>query len=57
MEHYVLAQVQCILQRLISKTLGKVVMKPCQTRMEGSMMVAYMHYHDNFQTLDSINAQ
>jgi len=32
-------------------------MKPCPTRMEGSMMVADMHYHQNFQTLDSINAQ
>ena len=40
-----------------STTLGKVVMKPCPTRMEGSMMVAYMHYYKNFQTLDSISAQ
>ena len=40
-----------------STTLGKVVMKQCQTKMDGPMMVVYMHYHKNFQTLNSINAQ
>ena len=32
-------------------------MKQCQTKMDGPMMVVYMHYHKNFQTLNSIDAQ
>ena len=60
---YVKARVQCILQRFIISELyqynpwvggNEPMSKPGWI---GPMMVPYMHYHKNFQTLSSINKQ
>ena len=63
MKQYVQARVQCILQRFIISELqqynlwvggNEPMSKPGWI---GPMMVGYMHYHENFQTFSSINAQ